>query len=615
VKITPTRADASLYRLLLLWTWLWARHCQYFRIQYICSVTDRHVQRVSAFAAHVLSLPIETRPTVHIVSSAPAHVFSDSIALGAYYRNSLIDPVVVQPVAYRIDRAKSVDALRTFLETKDARVAEEAEWLKIVGADVVLSDAAFLAFLAADAARLPSVLVTNFSFDSVFSYLNAPTIQPSDANFPEPDRPVSDNELEPLVRQVYEGYRRADLLLRLPGHIPLPAFEIKPALPASSWVDFSARTFSQPVTLTLYPPTSSPNPAVHPHLPYTGSDPPAKPLPRAIRSAPLLVRPPSADAYTATGRARILSALGVPTDLHDPRFTKVLIVSFGGQVFHVPKSRTPSRPASIVVSPITKDDDDLSLFTNGKTPESGFAGDLKRSLTALVSGEKRHSSRYGTRRLPPPVFTPRHINVPGAPAPASLPNTPRKSRFAASPSIQLIPSSPLADRTVSSSSDESDEAHILPDDSWIAIVCGASTDDAATLPPGFFVAPRDAYMPDVMAVGDVLLGKLGYGSVAESVDSCTPFVFVSRPLFVEEHGLRLYLDKAGTGVEMDRVEYEGGNWARAVAKAWEKGGRRKEMRRAGAHVVDRAKEGEEMASYLMGWVEEWYSKANTASFA
>ncbi|VDC06835.1 unnamed protein product [Peniophora sp. CBMAI 1063] len=582
-------------------------------VAYYCSGHGYgHATRVSAFASHLLSLPVDTRPTVHIVSSAPAHVFADSIALGAQYRNSLIDPVVVQPVAYRIDRAKSVEALRLFLDTKEARVAEEAGWLKTVGADVVLSDAAFLAFLAADAARLPSILVTNFTFDSVFSYLAAPTIQPSDANFPEPDIPIPDDALEPLVRQVYEGYRRADLLLRLPGHIPLPAFEVKPALPASSWVDFSAKAFSRQVTSTLYPPHSYPNPAIHPPLPFSGPDAPPKPLQRTIRSAPLLVRPPSSDAYTDAGRTRIFSALGVPSNLHDPRFTKVLIVSFGGQVFHVPKSRSPSRPASVALSPnTTKDDDDLSLFANGSTPESAFAGDLRRSLTALVSGEKRHSSRYGGRRLQPPVFTPRHINVPGAPAPASLPNTPRKpSRFATSPSIQLIPSSPMVERTISMSSDESDEAYILPDDSWIAIVCGASTDDAADLPPGFFVAPRNAYMPDVMAVGDVLLGKLGYGSVAEAVDSCTPFVFVSRPLFVEEHGLRLYLDKAGTGVEMDRVEYEGGNWARAVAKAWEKGGRRKEMRRAGAHVVDRVKEGREMAHYLVGWVKEWYSKAN-----
>ncbi|KAJ7811096.1 hypothetical protein B0H14DRAFT_1476468 [Mycena olivaceomarginata] len=91
---------------------------------------------------------------------------------------------------------------------------------------------------------------------------------------------------------------------------------------------------------------------------------------------------------------------------------------------------------------------------------------------------------------------------------------------------------------------------LLPDPSWIAIVCGVSKEQwnadegggDSDLPEGFFVAPRDVYMPDLTAIGDVLLGKLGYGTVAECVDSSTPFVYVSRPLFIEEHGLRRLLD-------------------------------------------------------------------------
>ena len=39
-----------------------------------------HATRVSAFACHLLRL--DPKPIVHIVSSAPKHVFSDSIALG-----------------------------------------------------------------------------------------------------------------------------------------------------------------------------------------------------------------------------------------------------------------------------------------------------------------------------------------------------------------------------------------------------------------------------------------------------------------------------------------------------------------------------------------------------
>lgn len=56
-----------------------------------------HATRVSAFACHFLSL--NPSPILYIVSSAPKHVFSDSVAIGAVYRYAEIDPVIVQPLA------------------------------------------------------------------------------------------------------------------------------------------------------------------------------------------------------------------------------------------------------------------------------------------------------------------------------------------------------------------------------------------------------------------------------------------------------------------------------------------------------------------------------------
>lgn len=102
-----------------------------------------HATRVSAFARHILSL--DESHTVHIVSSAPKRVFATSIALGAVYRNAEIDPVILQPLAYHVDRQKSIDVLENFLEKKEQKVEEEAQWLREIKADCVLSDAAFLA--------------------------------------------------------------------------------------------------------------------------------------------------------------------------------------------------------------------------------------------------------------------------------------------------------------------------------------------------------------------------------------------------------------------------------------------------------------------------------------
>jgi len=142
---------------------------------------------------------------------------------------------------------------------------------------------------------------------------------------------------------------------------------------------------------------------------------------------------------------------------------------------------------------------------------------------------------------------------------------------------------------------------------WLALDDGLDSD----LPDGFFVAPKDVYMPDLTAIGDVLLGKLGYGTVSECVDSCTPFVYVSRPLFIEEHGLRLFLSRAGVGVELSRQSYEAGDWAAAVEEAWLKGKHLKSRKRTEAAVgvgsEVREMEGREMAKTVVRWTSDWWN--------
>jgi len=86
---------------------------------------------------------------------------------------------------------------------------------------------------------------------------------------------------------------------------------------------------------------------------------------------------------------------------------------------------------------------------------------------------------------------------------------------------------------------------------------------------------------------------------------------VSRPLFIEEHGLRLLLDHEGVGVEMTRDAYEAGEWACAVSEAWSAGGQRKLERRAGEHAPDRRAQGLQMARDVVAWVNEWVAASNS----
>ncbi|EKM78647.1 hypothetical protein AGABI1DRAFT_128934 [Agaricus bisporus var. burnettii JB137-S8] len=734
-----------------------------------------HATRVSAFARHLLSLPLTRRLTVHIVSSAPRHVFADSIACGALYRFAEIDPVIVQPLAYRVDRQKSFQVLQEFLAKKDVMLDRERAWLRETGANCVLSDAAFLGCLAAKSAGIPSILITNFTFDSVYSYLatsvvDEPTpvrITPSSSTLSTssstgtsissspseqllPDVEIQESALKPLVAQLHQGYQHADLLLRLPGHIPIPSFLNHPALPSSQWVDPTLNEFYDHVKNSLLSPLNTPqllSPKPFPNLNIT--------IPRSIRAAPLLVRPPSSGIYTPEGRAAFLHKNGLP----DFTGMKILVVSFGGQVFKRPDnsrtsgsrllSRSPSQEAlaihpsrgfgsdadnvgsehvhfsskrssreyrgshksttsvdRLVLMPrdlntITRPDQavplDLEAVNKGlrthiKSRPNGLPTQLKHRHTGYpdenafdysssdcdneITGSKetqgedvtlfngieatakrRHTlprskhNMHQHRRL----ATHSQILIPGAP-PANkhsrMPslnaqqnlggdaNFPDMCVIPPTPRPDAIPppmsSSPLSDAQFFNQGLEIEETQVglLPDENWIAVICGVSKEqwnaenEESALPEGFYVAPRDVYMPDLIAIGDVVLGKLGYGMTSECVDACTPFVYVSRPLFVEEHGLRMYLDQEGVGIELSRSGYENGEWAHSVEQAYIRGQDMKQRKRenelefhtqiqsstketsgGGDHdtnerLSERERQGRQMARDVIDWVDD-----------
>ncbi|KAJ6561915.1 hypothetical protein B0H19DRAFT_1143001 [Mycena capillaripes] len=599
-----------------------------------------HATRVSALAGHLLRLPEPDRPAVHIVSSAPKHVFADSVVLGAVYRNSNIDPVIVQPLAYRVDRQRSVEVLKSFLDKKDAILQTEVEWLTQIHADCVLSDAAFVGCLAATAVGIPSILITNFTFDSVYSYLSTTLVDtPVSTDDPHshfhalvPDIPVSSAELEPLVEQIHAGYRCADLLLRLPGYIPIPSFAINPPLPSPRWVDPLSNRFQDSVFASLDDlPSSS---SLYPPVEYDGVSR-LKPAPRQIIPIPLLVRSPSPFIHSPAGRSRLLDSVGIPSRHHDPNSTKILVVSFGGQVFKRPSrsgSATPSRRVSRELSPVR------GSFGYGSppkfngikdvalgTPPSSAKGSLFPHLQIPAALPSPNEPDHTFVITSPRLATASHLWIPGAP-PASKPlTTPLSPRAYDGPSFQTIPPTPLqSDSTYDEAYFDFEDnlgieelPQLLPDASWIAIVCGVSKEQwnaeadggDSDLPEGFFVAPRDVYMPDLTAVADVLLGKLGYGTVAECVDSCTPFVYVSRPLFIEEHGLRRLLDHDGVGVELSRESYEAGDWARAIETAWQNGKGAKSSKRAdgaaGVGLKTREEEGRKLATMIVQWADKW----------
>ncbi|PVH73781.1 hypothetical protein DL98DRAFT_659248 [Cadophora sp. DSE1049] len=96
---------------------------------------------------------------------------------------------------------------------------------------------------------------------------------------------------------------------------------------------------------------------------------------------------------------------------------------------------------------------------------------------------------------------------------------------------------------------------------WICLSSDEVNDDR------FFKFPKDVYSPDLVGAADVVLGKIGYGTVSECVGMKKALVYVLRPMFAEEPGLLKYMSEIGCCEEISVVDYESGNWKGVIEKA------------------------------------------------
>src|SRR6185295_12162924 len=124
------------------------------------------------------------------------------------------DVGIVQKDALVMDEAATVGAWRAFVADDASRVASEARWLREVGARVVLGDIPPLAFAAAAEAGVPSVGLSNFSWDWIYRYMSARLPGLADS-----------------ADWAAAAYRTCGLLLELPFAGDLSAFPRREAIP------------------------------------------------------------------------------------------------------------------------------------------------------------------------------------------------------------------------------------------------------------------------------------------------------------------------------------------------------------------------------------------------
>jgi L-arabinokinase len=113
-----------------------------------------------------------------------------------------------------MDEAATAQAWRSFVAGDLSRVADEARWLRREGARVVLGDIPPLAFAAAAEAGVPSVGLSNFSWDWIYRHMSV--------RFPG---------LADAADWAAAAYRRCGLLLQLPFAGDLSAFPRREEIP------------------------------------------------------------------------------------------------------------------------------------------------------------------------------------------------------------------------------------------------------------------------------------------------------------------------------------------------------------------------------------------------
>jgi hypothetical protein len=96
----------------------------------------------------------------------------------------------------------------------------------------------------------------------------------------------------------------------------------------------------------------------------------------------------------------------------------------------------------------------------------------------------------------------------------------------------------------------------------------------------------DVYHPDLVAAADVVVGKLGYSTVAEVVGAGTPMAYVPRDGFPESPVLEEFVRRSVATDRLDRGRFESGRWLDTVERLCRQGRGRPPAENGSAIIAD-----------------------------
>ena len=163
---------------------------------------SRQIEIVNALGAR--------RPDLRIVvrTSAPRWLFDRTVRVPITFVDGAVDTGVVQIDSLRLDEALTVERADAFYRSLDVRASDEAALLAEHDARLLVSDAPPLGCAAAAVAGIPSVVVTNFTWDWIYEGYR--------------DHLAGAPDLLPTIR---DAYRCAEAAWRLPMHGGFATFD------------------------------------------------------------------------------------------------------------------------------------------------------------------------------------------------------------------------------------------------------------------------------------------------------------------------------------------------------------------------------------------------------
>ena len=150
---------------------------------------------------------------IYIRTVAPEWLFDDSVN-PALYSNQAIDVGLIQPNGLQMNLAATLQACQSLDRDTDRLIARELRFIAENKIDLVIGDIPPLAFEIAVRAELPSVAITNFTWDVIYdSY----TLQCPD--------------FTPLIETMTRHYGKATLALSLPYPCAMTMFKRRQPIP------------------------------------------------------------------------------------------------------------------------------------------------------------------------------------------------------------------------------------------------------------------------------------------------------------------------------------------------------------------------------------------------